>query len=187
MRAIDTHGATVVTVGDEGQVHWSSNAGVNWTQVGGYPAPSGVGGLTFRDIDTGVMIDTYDGPLESRTYIWRTDDGGQSWSSSLMTPIIYDAAYRDASTLSLYAVGENGFDGLVLYSSDGGANWVTIHRDYGLPRDFSFNGIDMCGTGYGIAVGESDSVGTEGEVVTISGTTVTVQPRPVRSSTTRSR
>jgi len=185
VRAIDTWQGTAVSVGDGGQVYWSTNYGFAWTKVGGYIAPQlGAPGQTFLDINTGVVFDHYGaGQYEERTYVWRTDDGGEAWSqSALMDNFdIQDVAFRDSN--SLLAVGqESGAYGVVRHSHDGGATWLTIHSAFEWnpppPREYRFNGIDICDTGYAIAVGESDSSGTEGEVVTISAYTVTEQARP---------
>lgn len=96
-----------------GTVFKTVNGGLAWDTI--YNAPSGYGFLAmeFLDRNLGFAYKEFDG-------IFRTTDGGSTWSRVLASTYgrIYNFGF--ASTTTVFAVGE---DGSLYRSTDGGTNW----------------------------------------------------------------
>ena len=130
----------------------STDGGVTWTRRldAGFPGTIAVSKLAFADALVGVAA----GSLG----IWRTDDGGQTWSSVSNAPSTAGVvsgfgggvAWADATTVLIY-----GGQGTILRSTDAGLNWTDVSNPAitSTYYDMAFNSA-----GVGIAVGPSGQV-----------------------------
>ncbi len=104
----------VATVGEQGFVLLSSDAGKNWKQVE-VPAEIGLTGVYFLDAKSGWAVG-YD------HVIIRTRDGGENWD------LVYEDIKADSPLLDVFFLDANtgfaiGTYGAFLTTTDGGENW----------------------------------------------------------------
>ncbi len=128
----------------------STDGGVNWAQQG-LPLPTGME-TAMVILDSPVFFGTANGllyswlmtPADNLTTIYRTADGGSSWTAGIPIPPARSIASSDAS--SIWAWHETG----LYYSTDGGASWTLLSP--GLPGGFDSVILDFVSGGYGWAL-----------------------------------
>ncbi len=122
---------------NKGKMYRTTDMGVTWTKLNG---PSGFtdfgstainGRLLFSDNNNGIIMGTTNGSATTPTYrIWKTTDGGATWSA----PITYTGyrllTYVPNSTI-LVACGAGTSSGGVgsAFSPDNGTTWTTIESN----------------------------------------------------------
>ncbi|WP_162126796.1 T9SS type A sorting domain-containing protein [Flavobacterium phycosphaerae] len=127
-------GNTLWFTTNKGKMYRTTNMGVNWTKLNGptgftdFGATAINGRLLFSDNNNGIIMGTTNGSATTPTYkIWKTTDGGATWSA----PITY-TGYRLLTyvpgTSILVACGAGTSSGGVgsAYSTDNGTTWTTI-------------------------------------------------------------
>jgi photosystem II stability/assembly factor-like uncharacterized protein len=121
--ATDANHAWTANNGNE--IMYTANGGATWSHVTLTPPTSGnVVGIDFADNANGwaAIRKDYSGP----SYIYRSGDGGQTWTRSTNAPstdAVYDIAALDAQTAVAVGYGTNGL-GLVRRTADGGQTWT---------------------------------------------------------------
>ena len=103
-------------VNHKGQVFSTKSAGESWTKISEIKGFTGAHQIEF--------LNERDGWLREFLSIWRTDDGGATWSQTLsaVTPGVHGAP----SAMFVYdrnKVIASGSDGQVYVTRDGGENW----------------------------------------------------------------
>jgi len=113
----------VWAIGPAGELVSTTDGGASWhTQVvpGVAHSTSGDVGLAFADARRGWVAAGH--------LIWRTSDGGATWTVQRRRPGEWLAAVACSDARHAWAVGKAGDDApLVLATSDGGATWQRQH------------------------------------------------------------
>ncbi len=107
-------------IGANGACAFTSDGGQNWQLRSGYPDCPIMYGMDFRDANLGLVAGDH---LSQGTGIYRTTDGGRTWSRRL-TGIFNDVVFMDAST----ALATTN-TGVIYRSTDAGNNWMQIAPD----------------------------------------------------------
>jgi len=142
--------------GSSGTIQRTVDAGRSWQQVG---APAGASGLDFRDVEAwsaqrAILMAA--GPATA-SGLWRTEDGGASWSKildCLWAEGFFDGmAFWDAQSGLL--VGDPVAGRLmILRTADGGSTWTPVEV---MPRTqtgeyaFAASGSSVCVQAGGLA------------------------------------
>jgi photosystem II stability/assembly factor-like uncharacterized protein len=174
-----------------GTVLRTTDRGSSWQSVG----PPGADGLQFRDIEafdrrTAVILSIGNTPDSFRIY--RTSDGGQTWSLVFQNEeptAFYDcmAFFDKHRGLALSDPINGRFR--ILATSDGGRSWHIVDAEMppALPTEFAFAASGQCITTAG---GRDAWFGTGGDAVARvfhsddRGLTWTVSSTPIRSDPT---
>jgi photosystem II stability/assembly factor-like uncharacterized protein len=122
---------------NKGKMYRTSDMGVTWTKLNGptgftdFGADAINGRLLFSNNTNGMIMGTTNGTATTPTYkIWRTTDGGATWSA----PVTY-TGYRlmtyVPNTTMMVACGAGTNSGGVgsAYSTNNGVNWTTIETN----------------------------------------------------------
>lgn len=120
---------------DDGRVHFTKDGGVNWTEVTGnfpgVPENTWVSRVRASAFELGRAYVTFDGHrmADMTTYVFRTDDFGQSWTRITEGLPADDPAY----VITEDPVNENllylGTESGVWASLDRGDHWVRFSND----------------------------------------------------------
>jgi photosystem II stability/assembly factor-like uncharacterized protein len=116
-RHIDFVSPTMGFIGANGACAFTSDGGQNWQLRSGYPDCPIMYGMDFRDANLGLVAGDH---LSLGTGIYRTTDGGRTWSRRL-TGIFNDVVFMDANT-ALAAANT----GAIYRSTDAGNSWTQI-------------------------------------------------------------
>lgn len=111
----------------------STDAGVNWTE---YQGLSNIGEFDVFDQDPNKLYASATNPTTSTHELFRSLDGGNSWTEISMTPFFIDCIQISptdfnliyAGSADLTASGGYGF----LKSTDGGNNWTSTTTGWGI-------------------------------------------------------
>jgi len=118
---------TIYACGIGGIVVKTTNGGISWIYK-----PSGSGStlpaLYFSDANTGSVV--------GYPYIGRTTNGGNSWISQQYPPNPSQEPLRDINFVNSLTGYIAGFNGTILYTSNGGFTWVK-HISSELPMIFN--------------------------------------------------
>ena len=148
----------------------STNSGTNWSAINNGFESANIRALAAHPLDTNpagaVILGGYGDSFSTARAIFKSSDGGASWSPSLtnlnaeqvrwlsIDPTTVDADPFTAENFTVYAAGRSegiplasSRDGGIYKSTDAGANWTTI--DTGLA---SISGIPYMGTVRAIAL-----------------------------------
>ncbi len=134
MRNVGVAAGSVNTVGvvaNSGRAFMTTNGGTSWTQIGSTTSLPGNGlslsSITFDPGNAGIVYIASVAPDSASTHLWRSTNGGSSWSaidgttSGFPTGIPVNNLIVDPLTSStLYAATHLG----VYTSSDSGATWT---------------------------------------------------------------
>lgn len=127
--------------GELPNLYVSSDDGATWSAVLALNFPEDVRGVAFANANVGVA---------AGSSVWRTTDGGATWSE-VATSVLQDRfAHRVAANGvgGFVLVGDEGF---IAHSADGGATWTQRASGSTIRlRDVAFNGA-----GVGVAVGDA--------------------------------
>jgi photosystem II stability/assembly factor-like uncharacterized protein len=175
--------------GSAGTVLRTTNKGATWQSVG----PPGTEALQFRDIEAfdrqnAVILSLTIPPTTDTFRIYRTSDGGQTWSLAFQNEeptAFYDcmAFFDKHRGLALSDPIDGRFR--ILATSDGGRSWHIVDAEMppALPGEFAFAASGQCITTAG---GRDAWFGTGGAAARVfhsddRGQTWTVSSTPVRS------
>jgi photosystem II stability/assembly factor-like uncharacterized protein len=104
----------------------SDDGGASWIDVGaGLPTDAGIQTIAVDPADPEVLYVGFDGavPFEALHGVWKTTDGGQTWSATSQQ--IPDASITALGVSPLPGrVYAANLDGKVFRSDDGGASWA---------------------------------------------------------------
>lgn len=150
---------TVLAVGEGGNVwQWGPST---WQQIGGtqHDRYDASGSIAFKSSSTGIAsaLNFNSGGGPTQTLIFRTSNGGASWSSSvLFGNVINDIAYARGFDPAAYGVGRVQLNGIlytgVLKSGNDGATWSTI---WSSTPYVALQAIDFGSATHGVAVGNN--------------------------------
>ena len=119
---------TGYTVGSNGAFLRTTDGGNSWTYLTGPLGPLSstnktINNLFFFDVNNGWLIG--DAPNASQAFVYKTTDGGATWTAATNVPIINTPFYGiDFITASTgYICGQSG---KVIKTTDGGATWTDI-------------------------------------------------------------
>ncbi len=126
--AVDPRHPTTVYAAVGGNVLKSTNAGETWQSIAkGLPIADRGGGVKALAVDprrTGTVYAAL-----SQGGIYKTTNGGQSWTPAIDTPLffMYAVAVDPARPATIYAAGESetGDGPRILRSTNGGRTWAT--------------------------------------------------------------
>jgi len=164
IHAWDTQRAVVMSagVGPASRVYWTDDGGKHWTQSAQCVEEAGFwDGIDFRDELHGWLVGD---PIRGRLALWRTNDGGRSWTALKddHRPLMKEGEYAfAASGTSLCLEGSDnlwlatgGSQSRVLRSQDDGQTWAsaTIELGGAAPSSGAFS-IHFRDALHGIAVG----------------------------------
>ena len=90
------------------------HGGNNWTQPTLNPTPSSLTSISFADLNTGYL---------AGSNIYKTTDGGVTWSVLAPPPFVYNDIYAVPTTTVAFAVAANG---IIIKTSNGGTNWYQL-------------------------------------------------------------
>lgn len=124
----------------------SLDGGLSWTTVLSIPVGDYVEGVAFADANVGIAVGSQ---------VWRTTDGGATWSVVSVPPATLPAG---SGLIRPAYAGNNVFvavadSGTFLRSTDRGLTWTritTAGTDY-------LNGIAFGGSGFGVAIQQSQA------------------------------
>ena len=123
-------------VGLNGACIFTADGGATWQVRSGYPSCPIVYGMDFRDAQVGFVAGNQLSPYSNGVY--RTGDGGQTWSLRL------DGLFNDALFLSNGEALAARNDGSVFRSFDDGLSWTQIaFGDSSQPGILDFTAIDL--------------------------------------------
>ena len=156
----------------------TSDAGVTWTQqntTGFTSATSWCDGVHFFDANTGIAFGDPDTATATTFEVYRTTDGGATWSA-VTTPAITAGDYGYSGSFA--AVGNNMWfttaKGKVYRTTDKGATWTKLNSpiaDFGASLTTTSSGkIFFSDANNGIIIGSTIS-GT-GTTATVTGRTL---------------
>ncbi|GBC92431.1 Ycf48-like protein [bacterium HR15] len=115
---IDFLSPTTGFIGANGGCAFTSDGGQTWQLRSGYPTCPVMYGMDFRDVNVGLVAgDQISG---GGTGIYRTADGGRTWSKRL-SGTFNDVIFLDSNT----ALAAHS-DGSIYRSTDAGNSWVQI-------------------------------------------------------------
>lgn len=150
--------------GDKSRVYRTVDGGANWVLQFTNPDENGFfDALAFRDTRHGIIAgDAVDGMMT----IFTTDDGGGHWTRRKTPPALPGEGAFAASNSCLTVLGRKAWFGTsagrVLYSEDGGLDWVAaqtpIRHDAASAGVFS---VAFADSRHGIAVGGDYAKDTE--------------------------
>jgi len=106
--------------------------------------------VAFADSSQGIAINAYSSSFQ--TTIYRTSDGGQSWTSSQLPWQYLNKIVAVAP--NTYVIVGNAY-GLILRSTDGGQNWVEVNNT-GVPSDV-ISDVAFADASIGVAVIDNGS------------------------------
>jgi photosystem II stability/assembly factor-like uncharacterized protein len=121
-------------------VYRSDDGGKSWTSIAdGLPSDFGFPVVVHRGAPNTAWVvplvaDGHRFPPDNALQVWRTSDGGESWTrtSDGLPESYYAAVMRDAFTSDDVADAPGlylgGRDGSVYASPDGGDSWVEVAR-----------------------------------------------------------
>lgn len=120
--------------GAQQQVFRSNSDGQGWTNVPLPDTPRDLVDVAFRDANTGIVLDRGNGTNGSGR-VWRTADGGATWTNVLRSHDISYATYAGDNTW--YLTGPANGDPRVLRSTDDGLTWTNTPLGPLSPRSFA--------------------------------------------------
>ncbi|CAG5083774.1 YCF48-related protein [Parvicella tangerina] len=129
------------TAGSNGKVLKTINSGANWgliAQVG------------FEELEDIWFLDQTTGFVAGTNGIWKTTDGGTSWSQVYTDPGVYLRAIHFPTSSVGYAVGEYK---TLLKTVDGGTTWQDISNTINLTDDLNDVQFLSATTGYVVSDG----------------------------------
>jgi photosystem II stability/assembly factor-like uncharacterized protein len=105
----------------------STDGGYNWSIVTNYtgPVPKGLCGISIADSVTAYAC----GRIETPAHVLKTTNGGASWISFNMSAYVsclVDCSFSSAD--SGFVVGGNGDKAKILFTSNGGLNWMVRYE-----------------------------------------------------------
>ncbi|MBK8554163.1 MAG: hypothetical protein IPL53_25200 [Ignavibacteria bacterium] len=175
-RALKMIGNDVYTIGDNTMMHKTTDDGTTWTSLNfvdgsnpNQPAPGSMLGFDITGSDF-IVVGT-------SGLINISNDGAASWRNKNYclsnTAFNFSAIWSDSPSGNIWTGGTSG---TMLFSSNGGTNWVTQATNSTHPS----SNIQMLNSTTGFAVGGSSSFGAGGTLIkTINaGTNWTVIPLP---------
>jgi photosystem II stability/assembly factor-like uncharacterized protein len=130
----DSNPETVYAVGSDSPAYQDRNAvavrsldgGDSWTEVFTQPAHSDIRVVAINPADAAVVYvggqDCHSGPCQG--YVYRTDDGGDSWDLTLVTTDTVRSIVIDHWKPQVLYVADDGY--WVRKSSDGGDSWIVV-------------------------------------------------------------
>ena len=148
--AVSPHDGAVVFAGGEAGLWRSTDGGANWTEVGPPEMRGGMGGEFWDKYWEGVAAIAFDPVDAERLYaavfgadrgLYRSDDGGDSWTRILADDFLRDTAVSPADPQTIYAgsagaIYSGGYEpdsqGF-LVSRDGGQSWQTANEGLAWP------------------------------------------------------
>lgn len=133
-----------IAVGENGTILKTSNGGMNWIAISS-PVADHLNEVTFTDALHGYIVG---GVQTTNRVILQTVDGGNTWSVKMNEPGPWLNDVSFVNTQNGYAVGDNA---TIYQTTDGGANWDSIHIPISDPTDL-FNTVqyfspDFCMVG----------------------------------------
>jgi photosystem II stability/assembly factor-like uncharacterized protein len=149
------------------------------TDAGGTWTPMSEVGLLQAAIQDMVWFDEENGVVAGFDGICRTTDGGQTWSTVLVTPIL-SLDFRD----DLHGFGSSYFYPGIWATEDGGQHWEHVDTPWeGAPYDIHAidRGFAICGNGSVVVLGrEGGSTGIPGgeTIPPVTRLRVSVWPNP---------
>ena len=133
----------IVVASETGGLFRTTNRGVDWQQVSG-STTFGYADVTYVPSQPTTLIAAAQQDMRtvSGGGIWRSTDGGNSWSRATITPPTSDCT----NTLSAYAVSSEAGSGRlwtgtlcgVAYSNDSGATWQYLTTTNGYNNDKTY-------------------------------------------------
>lgn len=95
--------------------------GTTWTEVTPDPASvNGIIAISFTDPLNGFSSDGFN--------LYRTTDGGLSWTTTVLNYVLTDLRFTDMD--HGYACGSSGTDAVVIKTIDGGITWTTVFNAF---------------------------------------------------------
>jgi photosystem II stability/assembly factor-like uncharacterized protein len=134
--------STVITCGDHGDVHKTTNGGSNWTNYS-VNYNQAFRGITFSSTGKGFIA------VEGTYSLWTSTNSGQNWQSS--NPVNSFAGEAIIFNGSIgYLVGSNNSGATVCRSTDDGQTWVEVAQNFQLGAFFS---VSFANSSIGYATG----------------------------------
>lgn len=137
--AVSTGNADTLYRGSFGRVYRSTNGAQSWAQIGQtYDADdslNGINGIAVSPADPNILLATMSGPNSTLNGVFRSTNGGSSWTRVLQT-----------NTIGVYFHPTNGAQAIVgdccgisiYYSSNSGQTFSDVKREVaGAPDSFS--------------------------------------------------
>jgi len=108
--------------GDSGVIFKTTDEGNSWTDQTNYKKYN-INCVSFINEESGIV--TGGNPESNRAFIYKTDDGGDSWYE------VYDSLSLGVLNSAVFMDGVNGiavgYNGNALYSYDAGESWTTTN------------------------------------------------------------
>ena len=152
LEAISMNGQNFgVTAGWGGIVFKTNDGGQNWTSIG-YPALPGafrIYDVKFPDPNNGWVVGADDDPGHTKT-IWRTRNGGASWTLQPLNLAISLYAVDFVNAVRGWVVGPRG---VMWRTENGGETWIRVSLPGGGITNLTMNDVDFIDPYVGWIVG----------------------------------
>jgi photosystem II stability/assembly factor-like uncharacterized protein len=130
----------------QGYIVWTADGGLTWDTLNGYHAP---GYEDFFDIHMfnvveGIVVGGYEDTYEP--IIWKTTDGGETWSPRSAPVNTYYLRAMDFIDTLGWAVGKSGS---IIHTTNGGDTWTTQSS----PADSTLFDVDFSDAQHGLICG----------------------------------
>jgi photosystem II stability/assembly factor-like uncharacterized protein len=179
--------------GDDGdfstlyKIYRTTDAGESWQLIKNFEKKVFIGGLAFRDAQTGFLA----GNGEGGGMISKTTDGGQTWRRVYSGPaqeMFQTIRFANASVGYAVGAGADGTSGVVVRTTDGGETWTKEVPGGENPQMPLLTNISLLADGSAYAVGfggvvvkRLKSAASVAAHQPVSGS-ITVAPNPFHSS-----
>ncbi len=139
-----------VCVGNAGIICQTTDAGKSWLELSsGHTTPAAIVGMTFVNAEVGIGVGHSGGSVHIPN-VFRTTDGGATWSIQFLGGNINSVAFSDFERAT--AVGAYGDYGFIQQTTDQGVTWSRSQFQY---TNYFMNEVHYADSINGMAVGNS--------------------------------
>lgn len=138
----------IMTAGANGEIFVSNDAGNNWEEMSSREFNNHIYQVQFTDNNTGFALADEFGGGVAESSLFKTSDGGLSWTRTNSPSYFYHGAIHFLSNdYGFFISQDNGFN----YTTDGGETWLdeNIYTGY----DFDVRDIQFYDINHGIIAG----------------------------------